>query len=407
MAQNDPPMNLQESALKHMVNELMRSFSVDAFALGSLSAFFYYPYVLMQIPVGSLVDRFGPQRLLTIMSSLCALSCFIFASTHSLYIAHLSRMLMGFSGAFAFVGALKLATVWFKPSTLGLMAGLTQGLGMLGAAGGEGPLSMLVSVIGWRYTMHLLGFILLFIACAILVVTSLFSQRDNHVKTVATVHADTNSMWSGLRYILKSRVTWINACYVGMLFAPTAVFAELWGVSYIQYTYHISKIMAADAISFIFLGWAIGSPLIGALSDILGQRKPIMLFSALASLLTISVILYVHLSYISLLVVLFCYGVGNTGVAISYAVAGEYHPPQVSGISIAFTNMASVIFGAIMQPIVGAILDCHWQGRMLAGARLYSIHTYHMAMLALPLCSFLACIIWFFLPTIKSYHCHE
>ena len=144
-----------------MTTALMRDFNVGAFALGSLSAFFYYPYIVMQIPVGGFVDRFGPHRLMTAMALICGLSCFAFAYSTHLWQAELARVFMGLSAAFAFVGTLKIATIWFPIEKLGLLAGFTQGLGMLGAAVGEGPFSYLVHHIGWRITMQLIAVILM------------------------------------------------------------------------------------------------------------------------------------------------------------------------------------------------------------------------------------------------------
>src|SRR5690606_4945702 len=62
-----------------MVEELMRDFAVGAAALGNLSAFYFYGYAGMQIPVGMMIDRFGPRRLMTIAAALCAGGCVVFA----------------------------------------------------------------------------------------------------------------------------------------------------------------------------------------------------------------------------------------------------------------------------------------------------------------------------------------
>ena len=150
-----------------MVPDLMSSFKVNALSLGALSAFFYYAYVAMQLPVGTLMDRYGPRRLLSAMAGICGIACLLFAKTHSLWIADLARFLMGFSAAFAFVGALKIARTWFSPKRFGFLAGLTQALGMVGAAVGEGPVAVLVSNFGWRHSMEMIGLVLLLLAVLI------------------------------------------------------------------------------------------------------------------------------------------------------------------------------------------------------------------------------------------------
>src|SRR3990167_2735421 len=135
---------------------LQRDFGINEAGFGLLTASFYIPYIFMQIPVGLTVDRFSIRHLLTLMAIITGIGCCIFGVAHNLFGAAIGRMLIGFSAAFAFVSALRLATAWFPPAMLGLLAGLTQALGMLGASAGEAPLSGLVSVVGWRQSMFVM-----------------------------------------------------------------------------------------------------------------------------------------------------------------------------------------------------------------------------------------------------------
>ena len=114
-----------------VVPELSQEFHVSALMLGALSSMFLWPYIIMQMPVGMLVDRYGPHKLLTVTAALTGFGCIAFALAHGLFVAQLGRFLMGFGASFAFVGALKLATMWFCPTRFGLLAGFTQALGML------------------------------------------------------------------------------------------------------------------------------------------------------------------------------------------------------------------------------------------------------------------------------------
>src|ERR1043165_7960192 len=64
-----------------MIDELMRDFTIGAAAIGNLSAFYFYGYAGMQIPVGMLLDRFGPRRLMTAAAAVCATGCVLFAAS--------------------------------------------------------------------------------------------------------------------------------------------------------------------------------------------------------------------------------------------------------------------------------------------------------------------------------------
>lgn len=383
-----------------MVPELMSAFKVNAQSLGSLSAFFYIAYVYMQMPVGTLVDKFGPHRLLTITAALCALGCFLFASADHLELAKAGRFIMGFGAAFAFVGTLKLATIWFCPTRFGLLAGLTQALGMVGAAVAAGPLALLVHGIGWRHTMWIIGIILLLLAILI----GLVVRDQPKYATVKMKQTDTNLGYiEAFLKVLKNPQSWLNAVYAATVYAPTAAFAELWGVSYLSQVYHIDRTIAADAVSCIFIGLAVGCPLAGWLSDSIRRRRPVMLGAALVSLIFMSSALYLpHLSITMLFILLFLYGVANSGFATSYALAGEINSRRVAGTSLGFANMASVILGACFQPIIGWFLDLQWNGAMVNGAPVYTAEAFRHAMMALPLCLAVGIAITFF---IKETYC--
>ena len=387
-----------------MTHQLMATFHVTALTLGGLSAFFYYPYVLMQIPVGMLVDRYGPRRLLTLAALLTAIACTIFATSHHLRLTEIARAFMGFGASFAFVGALKLATIWFEPRRLGLLAGLTQGMGMLGAAVGVGVFGLVVTSLGWRSTILIIASILFVLAIFIgLLVRDRRATLLSH--RVAASVAQVN-IFEGLLIVFRNRHSWINALYAGLIYAPTGAFAELWGPSYLHRTYGFSDNLSALAVGTIFLGWAVGGPLVGWMTDKMQRRKPLMFLSGLFSLILISIVLYIpHIALPLLFVLFFLYGVSNTGVAIAYAVAGELNPQSVSGISIAFTNMVSILIaGWLLQPAIGWLLDLRWTGIWIHGAPFYSAQDFREAMFILPFCLVIACGLVFF---IKETYCQR
>lgn len=371
-----------------MVDSLMHDFKVQALALGSLSAFFYYTYVGMQIPVGILVDRFSLRWLLTSMIFLCGVSCLIFAITTHLQMAEFARLMMGFGAAFAFVSALKVATVWFPAQKFGLLAGLTQALGMLGAAVGQMPMAYLVENLGWRSALTFIAGLMILLSIMVALLVRDPSLPSSQIKAKKTLN---DSLWSGLLQVWRNPQSWWNALFAGLLFAPTAALAELWGVKFFRQTYDLSNEMSAMGIGLIFIGWTIGGPLMGWISDKIQRRKVILILSASFSLLFASLVILVPGLPIGILFcLLFLYGFANTGVATAYAVASEINPQAIAGTSVAFANMASVIVGAGFQPLIGWMLQRNWDGTMLQGVPLYSNSDFRSALLILPACLLLA-----------------
>lgn len=294
---------------------------------------------------------------------------------------------------------MKIATLYFSPKHFGFLAGTTQALGMLGASAGVGPLSVIVVQIGWRHTLVILGAIIALLAVMIIA----FVKEKSSISTCAQ---GKHSLMTGPISVFKNPFTWLNALVIGLLYAPTMVFGELWGPLYLARVYNLTSIESASVISIIFVGWAIGSPLFGWYSDRIQRRKPIIIYSALFSLIFLLIILYsTSLSLPVLLIVAFLYGFSNMGVSTCYAVACELNPVQYSGTALGFTNMASILLGALFQPVVRKLLDRQWSGQLVDGVRYYSSQDLRAAMIALPICLILCVALSFFLK--ESYINHR
>lgn len=368
---------------------LQIDFGINEARFGILTASFYIPYVLMQIPVGLTVDRLSIRGLLTSMSLMTAFGCCVFGLADSLFIAAVGRMLIGFSAAFAFVCALRLATSWFPPTMLGLLAGLTQALGMLGASAGEAPVSFLVAQVGWRHSMLIIAFLFIVLACLLYQ----FIKDKPEESRQNALPVNHMSILHSLKIILSCKQTWFNALYAGFLFGPTAVIGEAIGPAYLQFGRGLGAHAAAFATGLIFIGWGIGGPLTGWLSDKIGRRKPFMVGSAAFGMIFTSLfVFYPNLSQNSAYLLFFAFGLTNTGVAIAYAVSTELHNRNVVGTAIAFTNMTSIFIGASLQPLVGRLVD------LVAGSRSYDVKAlvltdFQAGLKILPLCSFIALVL--------------
>lgn len=379
-----------------MVHDLMRSFSVSATALSNFASIYFLIYAVMQIPVGILFDQWSARRLLTLATALCGIGCVIFGTTHSFGIAILSRALIGLGSSFAVVGSFNMAAQWFAPKRFAAITGLTVTIGMFGAVSGETPLALMISHFGWRATMNIFAVIGIILSILVwLIIRNSPSQKHHRHSKI--------SILSGLKYIFKSKQSWLTALYGGFLYAPTPIFGALWGVPFLMHIHQISKPVAAGIVSSIFFGWMCGSPFFGWLSDFLARRKPPMIIGAIGGLITLTSVIYIqHLSNFSLVLLLFAFGFLSSGFILAFSVIKEINPARFAATSIGFTNMLNMVWCATLQPAVGIILDLLWQGRMKQNARIYNIANYHLALSILPL--LLVCAVAL-LPFIRETFC--
>lgn len=319
------------------------------------------------------------------MAFLTGAGCMMFAGAKSLHFAQAGRFLIGFGAAFAFVSTLKLASIWFPARRFATLAGLTQGLGMFGAFVGGGPVAYSVANIGWRHTMVVMAVV--FFLLALLIMGIVQDQPDDEPSENA-LETGVRGILLSLQQVVRNPQSWYNGLYAGLLFAPTAAFAELWGTTYLQHVQGLSALSAAYANGIIFLGWGFGGPLLGWLSDRWQSRRRVMILSSVGCLVLMSLILYVPtLSERAVFALLFVYGIANASVAISYAVASEINPREHNGASMAFANMMSVIIGACCQPLIGWFIDSAVRARagVTTVSQLQAADFQH-AMMLLPLC---------------------
>lgn len=375
-----------------MTNDLMKTFQINAAGLGHLSAFYFYAYLIMQVPVGILIDKYSPRLLTASAIFVCSLSTFIFSQTNSLGLACIARALIGAGAAFAAVSCFKLVTLWFPPKRFALVSGLCMTAAMLGGVGGQMPLSFLTESVGWRAALQVVSAIGIILG-AVYLLTIRDKPRASLQKKQGNI-----SFWGNSRFVLRSKQAWLLSFYSGLAFAPVSVFGGLWGVPFLKTSYNLSQNNAAFAVSWIFIGFAVGAPFFGWLSDFIGQRKPILFAGTGIALIGIMLIIYSPANHVGVLsLFLFLFGLGTSGFFTSFAMIRELFPLGLAGTVLGIMNTFDAVCEALFEPAVGAFLDLTWDGRVVDGIHLFSVDSYHMALLLLPLSLLIAFVLLFFI----------
>jgi len=364
-----------------MVSDLMADFAVSGAVLGTLSALYFYPYVLLQVPLGAMLETFGTRILLSGFLLLAGLGSILFAKATSIEIAYLGRFLIGFGASVGFLGSLALASKWFPPHRFAFLAGLAMFAGMTSGMLAQAPLAFLVDLYGWRaniLALGIAGFILSF-----LVVLFVRNQPENKVPQrvePVTSRQKWRELGSALKSVLRNADVWRISLVAATMSGPMLVIGGLWGTPYLMVKFELSRPEAAFFMSLLLLGWAVGAPFSGWLSDHLGRRKPILV----AGLVIICVMLAVvtGISNLPLGAVVACLvviGLSGGGMTACFGLVKDVMPAPLAGASTGVVNSMTVASGAILQPFVGLALDLQWDGRLVDGARHYAEGDYRMA----------------------------
>jgi MFS family permease len=371
-----------------MIDAMMAEFAVGAAIAGMLSGLYFYSYAAMQIPIGLLLDRFGPRRMLTGFALVSCLGSVLFAMAEGVSAAYLGRGLVGLGAAVTWVGTLKLASLWFPPQRFAMVTGCTLAMGMAGAVGGQAPLAAAVALVGWRGTMWGAAAM----AGVLALVLWLFVRDGHGARAESSGHgaraeSSGHGLGQGLKRVLGNRQTYILGIYSLFMAAPMLAFAGLWGVPYLMQVHGLARSEAAFTTSSMLLAWGIASPLAGWISDCMGRRRPALITAAAFSLvLTVAALYAPGLSVGLRQVLLACVGAFASGFVLSFATGRENSPAWAGGAALGVINTASMSSGAIFQPLIGWLLDINWEGALEAGGRVYSVAAWEAAFVVLPIC---------------------
>lgn len=361
-----------------LTNTLRQNLMVNEAQLGMIGAMYFYAYAALQIPAGILIDRYGAKRPLLIASGVLTLGSFLFATSTSIHAAYLSRFLIGAGSAFAFIACLKIAAQSFKLTSMPLIVGVTNLFGTLGALLGSAPLVFLVNSQGWYVAMMVLSFIGLFITALIGLFVKDGPDNINPGSPLPTQ--------GRLKALLKDGHIWLLGLYSALLVAPIAALPEMWGVEYVKIAFHLPDAHAASIIHTIFIGTAIGGPLLGWLATQVYNKFNFMAFATLnAFLLLVCFIYWTTLPVLSLYAILFLYGFLTTNMLICFTLAVQLRP-AMQGITIGFINTLIMAGGGLAQYMVGFMLD----KLSTAHEGLYRVEDYQLALSILPLCLLVA-----------------
>ncbi len=369
---------------------IMSSYQIKATDFGQLTAYFYFIYAPMQLFVGALVDRYGPHYLLPLATLVCAIGAFLFAVPGTLLMAKIGRFLMGLGSAFAFVGGLKFLVVYFAPHRFGFLTGIIVSFSLLGGVLGQSAMATLLSRYDWRSLCY--GIAFMGVSLFALMFISMRGQ-----KTVRLHSVNWQQIFEGIRFLLKSRKAWLLGLVGCFFYLPITVFAELWGVSYLKVGYGFSTVEAAYLVSMVFLGWAVGCPLAGWISDRVYKPRLFMILGACGSLILLIFMLMMSARLKAWLpFLMFTLGFFGSTQILATCIMRDYVPIKIASTAISFLNTLVLMGGFLVQPFVGFLLDNRWQGGKIDGIRYYSADNYQVALMVVPAALLLGLVLSFF-----------
>ena len=333
-----------------IARDLTREFALSPQELGFITSTYLLAFAAFQLPLGILLDRYGPRRVVATLMCVAAAGALTFGLAQDFTMLSVGRALIGLGVSAGLMGAIKAFSLWFPLSRMATLNGLYLGIGGLGGLSATAPAEALLGPLGWRVLFYGLA------AASVVAASLIFfivpeKPLPGHGQTLRALIA-------GFRRIFASRAFWRIAT---PLVICHAVFQAMQGLWLAPWLYDIADQPRIAVAGFLFdtaVAYAIGSVFFGVSSDRLA-RAGISRMTTYKAGLALSVAMFLLLSAgvtRGLPVILAVYGFTAISASLAYALFTPLFPPDMTGRVNTASNV--LMFGAsfLFQWGIGVVL---------------------------------------------------
>lgn len=356
-------MASQRTAPGLITEQVMRDFDVTAATIGLLISIQFFVYTSLQIPMGILADRYGPNYFLIAGASLTGIGTIIYSlGTHE-FVLFFARALIGLGDATIWVNLVLILGQWFSAKEFVRLIGLAGMTGSLGFLLATIPFSAWIDLLGWRGAFFSVGLLLCLIGAVLYWVLVRKPEKLFQREPEADVKPEEREKVSILlRRIVSSRQAWaLFFCHFGVVGAYVG-FISSWSVPYGMAMYGMSRSDASGLILVGLMGALVGAPLTSWISSRFEKiKQPYFVVQLLILFSWCCFLIFKGYPPLYLLFVLFfLIGYGYGASTLTFAAVRQTFPLKESGIVSGFANTGGFLSAVLLPMIFGVVLN-HFQ----------------------------------------------
>lgn len=348
-------MSSQRTAPGLITEQIMKDFNVSASTIGLLASVQFFVYTSLQIPMGILADRFGPNFFLVFGSILTGIGTIIYSFGEHSYIMFFARILTGIGDATIWVNLVLILSQWFTKEEFTRLIGVTAMTGSVGFLVATVPFSLLIDLLGWRTAFFSTGMLLCL--CGVLLYFVLVKKPKGSLFLINNTKRD--STWSLLGRIFSNRQAWaLFLCHFGIV-GTYIGFIGSWAVPFGMNLYGMTRLETSQLILIGLVGALIGAPLSGLISSRLKMIKQPYIVVHLILLLSwfTFIIFRARPPFYVLIILFFVIGLAYGANALTFAAVRQSFPINEAGVASGFANTGGFLSAAILPSIFGIVLD--------------------------------------------------
>lgn len=343
-----------------MLEDIMQQFNISAAAFGQFSGIYYIGYSLVHLPVGIMLDRYGPRKVMSacILLTVIGLTPLLFANHWMYPIA--GRLLIGIGSSAAILGVFKIVRMTFSEELFPRMLSLSVTIGLMGAIYGGGPVSYMCDTMGYQIVLQIFA-----AAGIVLALITYWIIPDIKTESEGTVTSNIKEV------LTNGKVIW-SCLFAGLMVGPLEGFADVWGTAFLKQVYGYEATLAASFPSMIFIGMCFGAPVLSYIADKIGNYLVAIAGAGIVMAVCFGMMLAFQLSPTVLTIAFVIVGICCAYQILAIYKVSTYVRENVAGLATAVANMIIMTFGYAFHSIMGAVINA-LGGPLVSEALVYGI----------------------------------
>ncbi|MBM3502454.1 MAG: MFS transporter [Alphaproteobacteria bacterium] len=335
--------------------DLMRELALSAEAMGALNSAFFFGFAAAQLPIGVLLDRWGPRITVPLTMLLAVAGAAVFYAASSAIGLTIGRALMGIGTGGVLMGSLVVASRWFPGDRFAAVTSVFVATGTVGAVLATTPLATASALFGWRGAFALMAVITLAgLLMAYIVVRDAPPGHAYHGRQRETW----GDAFRGLKEVLRNRRLPYIVAANAVAYPSALTIAGLWGAPYLTGIHGLTPVQSGNVLLVMTVGMIIGHLAYGRLDRVFDTRKGLIVFGSIASMATMVILAALPSPSVWQVVVLFTL----LGAFTSYSTMITTHgraifPAHLVGRGMTTNNMSVFLGAAAFQWLSGVVID--------------------------------------------------
>ncbi len=324
--------------------ELMKKFSIGANEFGDFAGIYYIGYILMQIPIGVLLGRFGAKKILPISILIAAFGILPMGMKTSWELVIFGRLLIGIGASAAIVGAFQIFREIF-PNRFAQMIGSFVCVGLLTAIYISKPLSNVSQDIGFEEMVYII-----FIAGIVLSALTFIALPRSKVSRSENIVSEIINILTSYKVIIMSILA-------GLMVAPLEGFADAWGTAFMRMVYDLDRQTSDSIVGTILTGMCIGSIIVPYIADKTRKYYGVTIASGVIMAICFGFMLTGYPSKMALYLLCLMIGVCCAYQIVIISHISTFVKLPLSGMASAVSNMIIMAFGFIFHKTIAAVIE--------------------------------------------------